>query len=250
MWAVLFPTSGNLGGEFTTFPTEKVVATSTVLTKSAVTVSTSTGKKIASQTSKPATSLPAKAVGEKPTSNPSLVPPVVAPVVVPQPARTESTTIPFSFDELNVETRAALVNILCTTKRGGSFNPLSGSGIIIDPRGIVLTNAHVGQYFLLKDFMTPDFLECLVRTGSPARNRYTAKLLYISPTWIEENAKKLNEEEPSGSGENDFALLLITGSTDPSVSLPSTYPYLPIDITDTSIHKDSDVLAAAYRAGF
>ncbi|MDO8593978.1 MAG: serine protease [bacterium] len=163
---------------------------------------------------------------------------------------TPAPTAPlFSFDELNTKTRMALVNILCTTKRSGSFNPISGSGVIVEPRGVILTNAHIGQYFLLKDYLVPDFLECLIRTGSPARNSYKAKLLYISPEWVEDNAKKIQENEPTGTGKNDFALLLITGSTDPNVTLPATYPYLPMDLTNESIRAHSDVLAAAYPAG-
>ena len=56
-----------------------------------------------------------------------------------------TTTPVFSSEELNLKARRALVNILCTTKRGGLFSPISGSGVFIDPRGVILTNAHVGQ---------------------------------------------------------------------------------------------------------
>ena len=35
---------------------------------------------------------------------------------------------------------------------GRLFNPISGSGVIVDSRGVVLTNAHVGQFFLLHDY--------------------------------------------------------------------------------------------------
>src|SRR3989344_252919 len=55
---------------------------------------------------------------------------------------------------LNEQVRAAVVNILCITGSGGPLNSISGSGVIIDPRGIILTNAHVAQYFLLKNYPT------------------------------------------------------------------------------------------------
>src|SRR3989338_2839263 len=73
------------------------------------------------------------------------------------------------FSTINQKTREALVNIFCVTKSGGIFKPASGSGIIIDKRGIILTNAHVAQYFLLKDYLEQNFIECIVRVGSPAR---------------------------------------------------------------------------------
>ncbi len=155
-----------------------------------------------------------------------------------------------SFDDINTLTRKALVNILCVSKRSGLFEPLSGSGVIIDPRGIILTNAHVGEYLLLKDYGREDFLTCTIRTGEPAQNRYTAKLLYISPQWIAENAKKINEEEASGTGENDFALLLITDTTHPDFEMPAEFPFVPADFSSTSTRVTSSVLAAGYPAGF
>lgn len=166
----------------------------------------------------------------------------------PTPAGPAAPTV--SFDEINLKTRAALANILCTTRRGGSFNPISGSGVFVDPHGVILTNAHVGQYLLLKDYLTPDFLECTIRTGEPSRNRYKAILLFVSPDWVRDNASKLSENEPTGTGENDFALLLVTESTDPSNPLPSAFPFVPMDFSNTYIRTNTEVLAAAYPAGF
>lgn len=155
-----------------------------------------------------------------------------------------------SFEELNTKTRNALVNILCTSKSGGVFSPLSGSGITIDPRGIILTNAHIGQYFLLKDYLVPGYIDCVIRAGEPAQNRYRATLLYISSEWIAKNAEKISEEKPTGTGEYDFALLLIDQPWDPDSPLPEAYPYLPIDESGATLRPKEHVLAAAYPAGF
>src|SRR3989344_9558890 len=57
------------------------------------------------------------------------------PVTLPPPTKSQ--------EQINIETRAALVNILCTSRTG--INGISGSGIIVDSRGVILTNAHVGQ---------------------------------------------------------------------------------------------------------
>lgn len=149
---------------------------------------------------------------------------------------------------LNDLARAALVNILCTTKGGGYLKPISGSGVIIDSRGIVLTNAHVGQFFLLKDYLVEDNVVCVIRTGSPARTLYTAQLLYFPPAWMAANASKITQQIPTGTGRNDYAFLRITGRTDPSASLPSSFPYLPP--TGREPAKGEAVLLAGYPAGF
>jgi len=171
-----------------------------------------------------------------------------APVPVPQP---QAVVVPqqpaISPEALNAEARAAVVNILCTTKYGGSFEPISGSGVIIDSRGVILTNAHVAQFFLLHDYPTPDNINCVIRTGSPAQAQYTATLLYISPLWILNNAKEIITPEPMGTGENDYAFLLITGRTDPLAALPSSFPYIPISNADQKI--GDQILLASYPAG-
>jgi hypothetical protein len=117
-------------------------------------------------------------------------------------------------------------------------------------RAVVLTNAHVAQYYLLADYKTPGFVDCVVRTGSPAYPYYTAVLLYISGQWVRDNANQITSAAPLGTGENDFALLLIDRSTNPSDSIPSSFPYLPHDLTEESLKLGSQTLTVAYPAGF
>ncbi len=150
--------------------------------------------------------------------------------------------------DLNLRTRAALVNILCTTKTGGSLKPITGSGSIIDPRGVIITNAHVAQYFLLEDYLVKDFISCTIRTGSPASPAYKAKLLYLPPAWIEKNAAKIKEQSPLGSGQHDYALLYITGSANPDGTITYPLPYLEPDVAFDQAELDHPVLLAAYPA--
>jgi hypothetical protein len=157
-----------------------------------------------------------------------------------------STTTPAA--SLNDTVRAAVVNIICTTGGGGSLSPISASGVMIDPRGIVITNAHVAQYFLLKDYPTPNSIQCVVRTGSPARPMYTATLLFISPSWVADNAAKITATEPTGTGEHDYALIVITGVTGPDVTPPASFPYLSIATVPPA--QGSLVVVAGYPAGF
>ena len=145
-------------------------------------------------------------------------------------------------------TRAALVNILCMPRGGGSINPVSGSGVVIDPLGIILTSAHVAQYVLLSQAAKVD-LACTIRSGAPARPLWRAKTLFISPEWVGAHAKQINEDRPTGSGEHDYALLAITETLD-GKPLPTTFPYLAVDTRPGIAFLDDSVLTAGYPAEF
>jgi S1-C subfamily serine protease len=103
--------------------------------------------------------------------------------------------------------------------------------VIIDSRGIILTAAHVAQLFMLQDYLGPNTVTCLIRTGSPARRAYLAEPIYVSPSWIKNNPHTLTSTAAQGTGENDFALLGITG-TATSTPLPSSFPALPLATSD------------------
>jgi S1-C subfamily serine protease len=147
------------------------------------------------------------------------------------------------FEKINRETRNALVNILCIPKNN-SLTPISGSGIIIDPRGIILTNAHIAQYFLLTDFV-----DCFIRTGNPAQTKYKAKIMYISAEWIKENAVNITETDPKGTGENDYGFLFITSPVSDTSASPENFPFVPLNLYSDPQEKDA-VLVAGYPAGF
>ena len=178
----------------------------------------------------------------------------VALTTAPQATTTEVERIqnpyatpPLTFDMVNVATRQALVNILCMPKRG-TLNPISGSGVIIDPRGVILTNAHVAQYVLLSQ--GPDIdLTCTVRTGSPASPRWRANILYLPPVWVDQHVAEINKSQPMSTGEHDYALLSITGNADGS-PISGQFPYLPVDIRNGIGFLNDAVLAAAYPAEF
>ncbi len=185
------------------------------------------------------------------------------PKIAPKPAPKESPAAPSAPEAVRIENpyplpplpagavndtaRAALVNVLCA-QRGGSLRPISGSGVIIDPRGVILTNAHVAQYVLLASDPRVD-LSCVIRNGSPARQRWTAKPLYIPRVWVNEHAVDLNAPHPLGTGEHDYALLLIDGTTDGS-PLPGSFPFVAPDTREAIGFIDDMVLAASYPAEF
>jgi len=158
---------------------------------------------------------------------------------------------PQSFATVNDATRAALVNILCMPRTGGTLPPISGSGVIIDPRGVILTNAHVAQYVLLSK--SPEInLSCVVRTGSPAVARWSAEILYIPPVWVGAHAVEIKAARPTGTGEHDYALLLITTSLDGAAFTPLSlgFPSLPFDTREAIGFQGDQVVVASYPAEF
>ncbi|MDR3547863.1 MAG: serine protease [Candidatus Pacebacteria bacterium] len=140
----------------------------------------------------------------------------------------------------------SIVNIVCLSSNP-SIPSISGSGVIIDSRGIILTAAHVAQLFLLQDYLGPDTVTCLVRTGSPARRAYIAEPIYVSPSWIENNPTTLGTTAPTGTGEDDFALLAITG-TATSTPTPSSFPAIPLTQTDPKLNEQ--VAIGSYGAEY
>src|SRR6185436_14412335 len=92
-------------------------------------------------------------------------------------------------------------------------------------------------------------LTCFIRTGSPAQNRYQADILYFPSAWVAENAKDIAVARPKGTAEHDYALLLITKTTDGS-SLPASFPYLPFDAREAIAFSGDSVLLAGYPAEF
>ena len=167
--------------------------------------------------------------------------PITTEVASAAHVKLEATKASYTYDDPAL---GATVNLYCRLKAGGKTLSASGSGVIISERGVILTNAHVAQFFLLGREKTGLRSECSVRTGSPAKARYTAEILYIPPAWLEDNVSKISERQPKGTGENDFALLYITG-TQNKASLPAQFPYLSASVFATT-SENAAVKIAGY----
>lgn len=198
--------------------------------------------------------VPATPVTEtEPQTDPSIETKLVAPTpepVVPQIAAAENAA-PETDQEPDLanlameKVRSALVNILCTSNNP-RIQPASGSGVFIDDRGIILTAAHIGQYFLLAEAESAP-VSCVIRSGSPARTKYLAKPLYISKSWITKNPTVLLEQRATGTGEHDFALLTVTESAT-ATPLPLSFKALSFSRKSTGI--SSPVIIGSYGAQF
>lgn len=169
---------------------------------------------------------------------------------VPEPTPAPAPAPQISLAELNKKARAAVVNILCTTKRAGAFKPITGSGIIVSPKGIILINAHMAEYFLLEDEALAGYLNCVIRNGDIARIAYDAKLVYIPSIWVEKNSQSIIEQEPKGTGEDDYAFLFINKSLIESRDLPFLFPFGELNFNFGNLPENLSTLIASYPAGF
>lgn len=143
---------------------------------------------------------------------------------------THAASLPLRTSDLYIQATTspaqdATVNLLCRLKSGNKQYTTSGSGVFVSERGVILTNAHVAQYFLFTSGKGRVRGSCEVRTGSPAKKAYTAELLYLPSSWIDANADALKKQERKGSGEGDFALIYVTGATKGG-TLPERFPYV------------------------
>lgn len=178
------------------------------------------------------------------TTKPLVVAPVVVEPVSP-PQEISQDIIDAGLNSAAQTLRGALVNIICYAPTGSGLHSMTGSGVVIDPKGIVLTNAHIAQYFLFAD----RGVSCRLRSGSPATDHYTAALLYLPSIWIQNNAQVLTQISPSGTGEYDFAFIGIVGSIQkPSTPLPNAFPALPLAVAPLS--TGAPVVIGSYGAQF
>lgn len=141
--------------------------------------------------------------------------------------------------------KKSVVNIYCSRIIGNKIRKITGSGVVIDPSGVIITNAHVAEYFLLAQ--SGNNTDCFIRTGSPATSAYKAKLIYLPTAWVNANKNSLSLSTLTGTGENDYALLTITER------VRKDAPNIPLTYLTTSNNyptQNQNVFVAGYPAGF
>jgi hypothetical protein len=169
---------------------------------------------------------------------PATVPTPATPPVVVKPVETPKVDTGTLTPEQKI--RAATVNILCTMQTGNEIAHYTGSGVVIDASGIILTNAHVAEHILLEQAGRET---CFIRTGSPASNSYKARVVYLPDAWIESNKFNLKSQSLTGNGENDYAILMLSSRV--SASAPDVpLPHLVPDISDVA--QGTTVTLAGY----
>ena len=141
----------------------------------------------------------------------------------------------------------ATVNLYCLIKANGVTYSATGSGVFIHESGIILTNAHVAQYFLLSNDSGRAKTRCHVRDGSPAKEHYEVSLMYLSPNWAKATVEATAAKQPrKGTGEWDFALLRVTEAK--KGQLPERFPALPLNFGVPLFINGEEVTAGGYPA--
>ena len=152
----------------------------------------------------------------------------------------------FSFGEWNNvfnNSENSVVNIFCVSTKGNLVSISTGSGVILSGGGIILTNSHVAENFLIPN------KDCVVRQGGTASDKYNASLVYINESWLQRNAQSLFSSGARGTGEDDFALLLVNSNSD-GTDAGQNISHTNISTDElTENNKGNKILVAGYPAG-
>ncbi|MDP3800327.1 MAG: trypsin-like peptidase domain-containing protein [bacterium] len=133
-----------------------------------------------------------------------------------------------SQQELYDKASSRVVNFFCEYANGVE----TASGVLISPNGYILTNAHVAEAFVNKNY------ECKIRQGSPAKNIAYAKIVMFPTAYTTNN--KNNWEGHA----NDVSIWKITRSAS-GEPITSTFPYYSID-TNYLPKKDQPLATFSY----
>lgn len=163
--------------------------------------------------------------------------PPTAPIA--PPATEKKVTLDTSTESTIANT---VVSIICMRYNGNKIHLTNGSGVLISSQGVVLTNSHVAQMFLLKD----KGYDCSIRRENIPTYGFKAVPLYINEDWVEDNFLAITNPSPVGTGENDYALLLITANTNPALSLPRSFPAATLNTASEAAKIGDDITVAGY----
>jgi len=134
-----------------------------------------------------------------------------------------------------------VVNIVCQNRNGNKISLATGSGVLISSNGVVLTNAHVAQPYLLNNPNLSNYMNCSIVQENIPTVGYKAELLFISEEWMREKSSS-----SVGTGELDYALLLITANTNPTLRLPLRFPFISFDSSEGVAEKGDNITVAGY----
>lgn len=153
------------------------------------------------------------------------------------------STIPSSTPTFSIQN--AVVNIMCLEKTKSYTRLSTGSGVIVSPSGIVLTNAHVAFPFLQTKQFDDDTYSCSIRPENIPNYGYNAELVYFPLDWLRRNKFIMSDPSPVGTGEKDYAFLIITTPLGPTPKSP-TFAHASTNVNLSSLQTNTEVIAAGY----
>lgn len=184
------------------------------------------------------TSKPSKVIKDKTTENNTEQ---VERPVNKKPAPTV-TTNPSSQITPEQKVKSALGNVYCSTIEGNRVQKITGSAVAISNNGVMITNAHVAEHILLSNTKAKNS-NCFVRTGSPARKAYSARVVFLPEEWVLRNKDNLKFTSVTGTGEHDYALILLDEKINTSAD-QLTF----IEPVSNSLEKRASVILGGYPA--
>ncbi len=155
------------------------------------------------------------------------------------------TTLVYNEEKTTFSVKDVVVNILCLEKTSSYTRLSSGSGVIISPSGIVLTNAHVTYPFLRTSQFDSSTYSCSIRRENIPNYGYNAELVYYPSDWLSKNKEVIKEASPVGTGEDDYALLQITSPLGPTPKA-SNFPYASTQIVAGDLKENTNITVAGY----
>ncbi len=143
------------------------------------------------------------------------------------------------------DVKDVVVNVICLQKTSTYTKLSTGSGVIISSNGLVLTNAHVAYPFLQSSQFGMNTYSCTVRRENIPNYGYNAELVYYPVDWLNENSEVIKDPSPVGTGENDYAVLLLTTPIGPAPK-DQAFSSASLSVSASDMKDDVAVTIAGY----